>query len=141
MLNMAYQPAPSVCSLPAIEPFMPLAGFPPARGYCSTTILLDKRTDHGAASPFTPREFKCPAIYSYVCDLLSELKGSDQEFARAVWYVRLDQSQRISIYTLSSCCIGVCPGSPPTVLLFSTADRSELTTLFIGSSHHLLDDT
>lgn len=87
---MAYQPAPVICSLPAYDAFMPLAGFPPARGYCSTTALLDERTDHIIAGRRTPPEFQCPVIDNSLCDLLSELQGSDREFARSVWYVRLE---------------------------------------------------
>lgn len=85
---MTYQGPPAVCSLPTYQTFMPLSGFPPALGYCSTTSLLNKRTGHHAASLHTPRDVQCPAGDNSLCDLLSELTASDNEFARGVWYVR-----------------------------------------------------
>ena len=87
---MAFQAPPAVCSLPAYQTFMPLSGFSPALGYCSTTSLLDKRTDRIATSLRTSRDVQCPAGDNYLCDLLSELEASDHEFARGVWYASLD---------------------------------------------------
>ena len=89
-LEMAYQAPPAVCTLPAYETFIPLSGFVPALGYCSTTALLNKKTDQVPAIRQLPGEVQCPAGESRLCDLLSELKASDREFARGVWYVRLD---------------------------------------------------
>lgn len=86
---MAYQGPFTVCSLPAYETFLPLSGFVPALGYCSTTSLPNKRTDHALAIRQTPGQDQCPVGDSYLCDLLSELKASDHEFARGVWYVHL----------------------------------------------------
>lgn len=86
---MAYQALPAVCSLPAYETFMPLSGFVPALGYCSTTSLPNKRTDHALAIRQMLGQDQCPAGDNRLCDLLSKLKASDHEFARGVWYVRL----------------------------------------------------
>ncbi len=70
---------------------MPLAGFPPALGYCSTTAFINKRTNHITGSLQTPREVPCPAGNNHLCDLLSELKASDDdEFTRTTWYVSLN---------------------------------------------------
>ena len=87
--DMASQVSSPVCSLPAYQMFMPLSGFPPALGYCSTTALLNKRTNHITASSQRPPDFQCPTIDTSLCDLLSQLKASDHEFARGVWYVYL----------------------------------------------------
>ena len=84
--NMAYQALPAVCSLPAYETFSPLEGFPPALGYCSTATLLDNQE-------------QCIGE-SHLCDLLSELVASDDEFARGVWYVRSGQSKNKHLHAL-----------------------------------------
>lgn len=87
---MASQAPPAVCSLPTYQTFMPLSGFPPALGYCSTTSLLNTGTDRVTVRLNTLRDVQCPAGDSFLCDLLSELKASDPEFARGVWYVTSD---------------------------------------------------
>ena len=90
---MAYQDSPAICSLPAYQTFVPLSGFPPALGYCSTTALLNGGTGQTNAGPQMPGEVQCPAGDDHLCDLLFELKSSDHEFARGVWYVSSDQSK------------------------------------------------
>ena len=87
---MAYQDSPAVCSLPAYQTYVPLSGFPPALGYCSTTALLNEGADQTNANPQIPSEVQCPAGDDYLCDLLFELKSSDHDFARGVWYVSLE---------------------------------------------------
>ena len=65
---------------------MPLAGFPPALGYCSTTALRDNQE-------------QCIGE-SHLCDLLSELVASDHEFARGIWYVRSGQPNNKHLHSL-----------------------------------------
>ena len=79
----------SACSLPPYQTFMPLSGFPPARGYCSSTAFLDKSTNDNTAVVHTARDIPCPAGDHSLCDLLSDLKASDDEFTRSVWYVHV----------------------------------------------------
>ena len=84
---MAFRDPLAICSLPAYQTFIPLSGFPPALGYCSTTSLLNERTHRNAASLYASRDYQCPVGNDYLCELLSELTASDPDFARGVWYV------------------------------------------------------
>ena len=78
-------PAPGVCSTAAYQHFHPLAGFPPAQGWCSTVSLLPERNDQEAANGLAPRDGQCP-LGSTLCDLLAELKALDRGSAREAWY-------------------------------------------------------
>ena len=88
---MANQGSSAFCSLPAYQTFMPLSGFPPAVGYCSTTSLPNQRREYDAAYMHTPRDFICPVGNTQLCDLLSQLKASNHDFAQGVWYVNAGQ--------------------------------------------------
>ena len=70
---------------------MPLSGFPPALGYCSTTSLPKKRREYDTAYTHTPRDFECPADDTQLCDLMSQLMVSNDELAQGVWYVDAGQ--------------------------------------------------
>ena len=89
-MSMAYQGSSALCSLPAYQMFMPLSGFPPARGYCSTTSLPNKRREYDTAYTHKPRDL-CPAVDTHLCDLLSKLKASNHDLAQGVWYVNAGQ--------------------------------------------------
>lgn len=88
---MAYQGSSALCSLPVYQTFMPLSGFPPALGYCSTTSLPNKRREYDTAFTHTPRDIDCPADDTQLCDLLSQLMVSNHELAQGVWYVNAGQ--------------------------------------------------
>ena len=75
---MASHAPPALCSTPAYKPYLPLAGFPPAQGWCST-VSLPSSQDGQDASP-------CQGS-GELCALLAELKeGAEGGFARGVWY-------------------------------------------------------
>lgn len=103
---MAYQAPPAVCSLPAYQTFMPLSGFPSALGYCSTTSLSNKRAEQITPSLYTLRDVQCPVGDSYLCDLLAELKASEHEFARGVWYVSSDVPEGCVLTRLLAAVLG-----------------------------------
>ena len=91
---MAFQESAPVCSLPTYQSFMPLAGFPPALGYCSSTAFVNNRRKSIADNLQVPPDAQCPAEVTSMCDLLSDLKASDHEFAQGVWYVRLTNPEK-----------------------------------------------
>ena len=83
---MASPPSNGVCALAAYQHFQQLAGFPPARGFCSSLSLLPPGyVPGGGAKELAERDDSCP-VGSAVCDLFAELKGLDRESARSVWY-------------------------------------------------------
>lgn len=83
--QMASHAALAVCSTAAYQSFLPLAGFPPAQGWCSTVSLLSKRNEQNNVNALAPRDVPCP-LGSDLCALLADLKAADHEFARGVWY-------------------------------------------------------
>ena len=82
---MANPARPAVCSTADYQLFHPLAGFPPALGWCSTVSLLPRRSEHDDANALAPRDIQCPTG-STLCALLADLKATDREFARGAWY-------------------------------------------------------
>ena len=83
--SMASPASPAVCSTTSYQHFHPLAGFPPAQGWCSTVSLLPERNVQAGAKELAPRDGPCP-LGSTLCDLLAELKALDRESAREAWY-------------------------------------------------------
>ena len=78
--------SPAVCSAAGYQQFQALAGFPPARGFCSTVSVQPRGIDQEGAQELAPRDdFQCP-IGSDLCDLLAQLKALDGESARGAWY-------------------------------------------------------
>lgn len=82
---MASPAPPAVCSTAAYHHFLPLAGFPPAQGWCSTVSLLSKRDERDSANALAGQDVECP-LGSNLCALLADLKAADRDFARGVWY-------------------------------------------------------
>ena len=107
---MAFQDSSPVCSLPAYQTFMPLSGFPPALGYCSTTALLNKRSSHITDNLRVPPDAICPTDNQFLCDLLSDLKASDHEFAQGVWYVHSTKSRKQSLKIFLAVVLGFVLG-------------------------------
>lgn len=116
---MTSHAASAVCSTAAYQNFLPLAGFPPAQGWCSTVSLLSKRSEQNSANALAPQDVPCP-LGSKLCTLLADLKTADREFARGVWYgillnIGTFRGKERPLTRFSSCCIGVCVGDEPTV--------------------------
>ena len=116
---MASPASPAVCSTTSYQHFHPLAGFPPAQGWCSTVSLLPDRNARAGAKGLAPRDGPCP-LGSTLCDLLAELKALDRESAREAWYgillkkhapffkIREDRSHGLAAVALE-CVLGMHP--------------------------------
>ena len=89
LFSSATMASSSVCSSPFYQQFQALAGFPAARGLCSTVPSLAERDIPEAAQQLAVRDGpECP-VGSDLCDVLAQLQALDPEARREAWYVVL----------------------------------------------------